>query len=63
MLSKEKRCPDCGKKLEVVYSGRAKTTVYMCMNDRCRSYARIFGNYVRHVNIEKTDVITLDNWM
>jgi len=63
MLSKERRCPSCGKKLEVVYSGREETTVYMCMNDRCGNYGKSFGRYQYRVNTGINSYVTLDNWM
>jgi len=62
---KIRRCPDCNKRLEIVYSGREEANVYMCMNDKCKSYAKAFGRYVRNDNTEQfaAAAVTLDNWM
>lgn len=58
-----KICPDCGKKLEVVYSGLHEATVYMCMNARCPSYSKSFGIYHYNQIEEEKHTLTLDEWM
>ena len=40
-----KICPECGKKLEIVYSGRHDGTVFMCMNTKCKKFGEAFGKY------------------